>query len=89
MKGEHKGFAPGDPNSFDVDAFILSDKLYNSKVFKPSDWWRSGSKIKALKGMQREINEIFGKDFSGYRSKDRFVFRLFSSEKLPSGGTIL
>ena len=46
VKGEHNGYAPFDPNSFDVDAFIMSDKLYNSEVFSKKEWWRSGSKIK-------------------------------------------
>ena len=42
-KGPHKGNAPFDPNNFDVDAFIVFDKLAGQ--FSNKEWFRDGAKV--------------------------------------------
>ncbi|MFU1794158.1 hypothetical protein ACM1RC_09840 [Paenibacillus azoreducens] len=47
QKGPHKGNAPFDPTDFDIDAFIVSDKL--ASRFPSNTKWRSGADIEEIK----------------------------------------
>ncbi|MBM7111694.1 hypothetical protein [Brevibacillus laterosporus] len=44
QKSPHKGNAPFDPTDFDIDAFIVSDKL--ASRFPTKTKWRSGADIR-------------------------------------------
>jgi hypothetical protein len=81
FKGEHKGGAPFNPQDFDVDAFIVSDKLaaeFGSKVR-----FRSGAEIPQVKAMQSSIDSALRQNpaFSGLR-EEPFTFRIFTQKEI-------
>ena len=91
FKGPHKGNAPFDPNDFDVDAFIVSDKL--SAQFSNSRF-RDGGAIPEIKQMQESIEKSLRQNqlFSGLRKttttnsgkviEDKFTFRIFTKKEI-------
>jgi hypothetical protein len=81
FKGEHKGGAPFDPGNFDVDAFIVSDKLagqFGSRVR-----FRSGAEIDGIAGVQSSIDSSLRQSsvFSGLR-QDPFTFRIYTQQEI-------
>lgn len=80
FKGPHKGNIPFDPSDFDVDAFIVSDKLA-SRFGKQH--FRSGSRIDEISKAQKQIeNELRQRpEFSGLRN-ERFTFRIFTQKEI-------
>ena len=88
VKGPHKGNAPFDPNDFDIDAFIVSDKL--AAKFPGNERWRSGSRNKKINSMQIEIDEKLRASLKGLRKKDkrgrddRFTFRIYTYKEFNS-----
>lgn len=68
---------PFDPKDFDVDAFIISDKL--DEGFLPFSPFHNGRDIKGLTGISDFLEGEF-KKFSGYRTEKYkpFTFRIFS-----------
>lgn len=75
--------APFDPKGFDIDAFIVSDKLA-SRV--PSNAkWRSGADIEEIKQMQ--IDTILKESLDGLRKVDKrgrtdnFTFRIYTQKE--------
>lgn len=82
-KGEHKGDSPFDPNDFDVDALIVSDKL--AEMIKTNRRkFRSGSKHEQLRRIQLTIDKSLRSNpiFSGLRTKDPFTFRIYSTREM-------
>lgn len=81
FKGEHKGGAPFDPGNFDVDAFIVSDKLagqFGSRVR-----FRSGAEIDGIAGVQSSIDASLRQSpvFGGLR-QDPFTFRIYTQQEI-------
>ncbi|NPC91688.1 hypothetical protein HOO54_05405 [Bacillus sp. WMMC1349] len=87
-KGPHKGNAPFDPTDFDIDAFIVSDKL--ASKFEPDTVWRSGSEIKNVSAMQKEIDKVLKNNLDGLRRvdkrgrPDKFTFRIYTQKEFNS-----
>ncbi|MGT0244771.1 LysM peptidoglycan-binding domain-containing protein [Burkholderia pyrrocinia] len=79
--GPHKGSLPFNPQSFDVDAFIVSDKL--ATQFGKRVHFRSGEDIKAIAGVQKTIDEPLrqSRNFAGLRT-DPFTFRIFTQQEI-------
>ncbi|MFZ6044713.1 LysM peptidoglycan-binding domain-containing protein [Pseudomonas sp. CR3202] len=83
FKGPHKENAPFDPQNFDVDAFIVSDKIasqFGSKVK-----FRSGSVIDGLAKVQGAIDASLRQNpvFSGLRDES-FTFRIFTHKEIQN-----
>jgi filamentous hemagglutinin len=81
FKGEHKGGAPFDPGNFDVDAFIVSDKLageFGSRVR-----FRSGAEIDDIADIQSSIDASLRQNpaFAGLR-QDPFTFRSYTQQEI-------
>ncbi|WP_256715658.1 contractile injection system protein, VgrG/Pvc8 family [Paenibacillus peoriae] len=97
QKGSHKGNAPFDPTDFDIDAFIVSDKL--ASRFRIDDKWRSGAKIKEVEQLQRQADKILKESLDGLRRvdkkgrPDKLTFRIFTQEeynqKIKAGTQII
>jgi len=85
QKGPHKGNAPFDPTDFDIDAFIVSDKL--ASKFKPEIKWRSGTKINEIEQLQIQIDKSLKESLPGMRKvnkrgrPDNFTFRIYTQEE--------
>ncbi len=77
FKGSHKGGGPFTPEDFDIDAFIVSDKL--AKRIKMRNFFRDGGQIKDIKAIQNSIDDSLraSAGFKGFR-KDPFTFRVFT-----------
>ncbi|WDV05473.1 hypothetical protein [Lysinibacillus irui] len=88
QKGPHKGNAPFDPTDFDIDAFIVSDKL--ASQFPPSTTWKAGTQIKEIRQMQKEIDKTLKSSLDGIRKVDKkgrpdnFTFRIYTQEEFIS-----
>ena len=93
-KGPHKGNAPFDPNNFDVDAFIVSDKLAGQ--FSNKEWFRDGAKV----GLSQLGTDLYNQlrslpEFAGMRpeSRGRITFRIYTTgeyiRKVQPSGSIL
>ena len=85
-KGPHKGNAPFDPNDFDIDVFIKSDKLFDAD----GSWWQ-GIRSHGYGDMVDDMESIFRKEFPGYRfdpSKPMDI-RIFNQTKNIDGGIII
>ena len=83
FKGEHKGNAPFDPKSFDVDGFIISDEL--AAQVKPNyKGQRWGDNSRPLRGLQKSIQQTLKSLFPGLRDskKDQFQFRIFTEKQM-------
>ena len=84
VNGPHKGNAPFDPSSFDVDAFIVSDKL--SDAIKPNKGsnYKDAGRNSDIREIQKEMdNELRSKKcFDGMRANDPFTFRVFSKDEI-------
>jgi hypothetical protein len=80
-KGPHKGFAAFDPNDFDVDAFIASDRLAGQ--IPKVRGFRSGGRFDEFARIQRSIDAALRDEpeFGGLRS-GRFTFRVFSTAEV-------
>src|SRR5262249_23605903 len=78
-KGPHKGNAPFDPTSFDVDAFIVSDSL-SREVPANRRNFRSARRDSRLVGIQNAIDRELRGKFAGLRDEP-FTFRIFSTEE--------
>ncbi|HEY2495000.1 MAG TPA: hypothetical protein VGI33_19085, partial [Paenibacillus sp.] len=84
-KGPHKGNAPFDPTDFDIDAFIVSDKL--ASRFPADDPWRAGTKIKEIRNLQKEIDKTLKDSLEGLRRvdkkgrPDKFTFRIYTQKE--------
>lgn len=88
FKGPHKGNAPFDPQSFDVDAFIVSDEL--AAQVKSRNNFRNGGRIPEIYEIQNSIDRSLRQQpsFSGLRDEP-FTFRIFTRDeikKFQSGG---
>ncbi|MDQ0227741.1 LXG domain-containing protein [Metabacillus niabensis] len=85
QKGPHKGNAPFDPTDFDIDAFIVSDKL--ASKFKPEIKWRSGTRINEIEQLQIQIDKSLKESLPGMRKvnkrgrPDNFTFRIYTQEE--------
>lgn len=83
-KGEHKGNADFDPIDFDVDAFIVSDKL--ASQYRLKTYFKDGTDIPELKVIQDSIeNELRAQpSMSGLRDgiKDKFTFRIYTKAQI-------
>ncbi|WP_426390204.1 hypothetical protein [Lysinibacillus sp. VIII_CA] len=85
QKGEHKGFAPFDPTDFDIDAFIVSDKL--ASRFPSKKYWRSGVDIAEVNQIQSQIDRALKESLPGMRKVDKrgkpdnFNFRIYTQEE--------
>jgi hypothetical protein len=88
FSGPHKGNAPFDPKNFDVDAFIVSDKL--ALEFGRNVRFRSGSDIEKIAEIQKSIDSTLRADPSmGGLRQDPFTFRIYTQkeiQKLQSRG---
>ncbi len=81
VTGPHKGNIPFNPENFDVDAFIVSDKLagqFGSRV--P---FRSGARIGEVADVQTAIDSALRQNpaFGGLR-QDPFTFRIFTQQEI-------
>ncbi|WP_202112982.1 hypothetical protein [Gilliamella sp. Lep-s35] len=85
VKGPHKGNVPFDPQNFDIDVFVVSDKLYDSDVFSKNDWWR-GMRKTGAGDIVNKMEQAFIDSFSGYRfdPKKPMDIRIFKSGKIGS-----
>ena len=81
-KGPHKENNPFDPNDFDVDALIVSDKLAGM-IKKDRKGFRSGSRHGQLDEIQATIERSLRSNpiFSGMRA-GRFKFRIYSIDEI-------
>ncbi|MGM0715488.1 hypothetical protein ACWKW1_27300 [Brevibacillus parabrevis] len=82
QKGPHKGNAPFDPNDFDIDAFIVSDKL--AETFSKNVYWRSARKVSDdLNQLQDKLELNFRNTLPGYRYEpDKpFTFRIYTEKE--------
>jgi len=91
-KGPHKGNVPFNPDDFDVDAFIVSDKL--AEQFPRGVPFRSGNTIDEIANIQQSIDKALrqNKLFSGLRKttttrsgkvvSDSFTFRIFTQKEI-------
>ncbi|WGS41650.1 LysM peptidoglycan-binding domain-containing protein [Burkholderia sp. JSH-S8] len=79
--GPHKGSLPFNPQGFDVDAFIVSDKL--AAQFGKRVHFRSGEDIRAIAGIQNSIDESLrqSSNFAGLRTEP-FTFRIFTQQEI-------
>ncbi|MEP6750033.1 MAG: hypothetical protein ABJB86_20000, partial [Bacteroidota bacterium] len=79
---KYKTGAPFNPLDFDVDGFIVSDKL--AKQIGDSRF-RDGRKISDLKGLSSTLENIF-KEIPGYRTEVNkpFTFRVFTKKEFKS-----
>ncbi|MFC1284995.1 T7SS effector LXG polymorphic toxin [Bacillus paralicheniformis] len=88
QKGPHKGNAPFDPADFDIDAFIVSDKL--ASKFPSSSRWRAGTDIKEIRKIQKELDKTLKNSLDGLRKTDKkgrpdkLTFRIFTQEEYNS-----
>ncbi|MCY8216848.1 T7SS effector LXG polymorphic toxin [Bacillus haynesii] len=88
QKGPHKGNAPFDPTDFDIDAFIVSDKL--ASKFPSSSRWRAGTDIKEIRKIQKELDKTLKNSLDGLRKTDKkgrpdkLTFRIFTQEEYNS-----
>ena len=74
-KGPHKGYALFDPNDYDVDAYIVSDKL--AALIPPNrNGFRSGGRLPDIANVQATIQQLL-QSIPGYRGQ--FTFRVFST----------
>ncbi|MEB7453630.1 hypothetical protein [Lysinibacillus sphaericus] len=97
QKGPHKGNAPFDPTDFDIDAFIVSDKL--ASKFPENDPWKAGTKIREIRNLQKEIDKSLKDSLEGLRRvdkkgrPDKFTFRIYTQKefekKYKSGNQII
>ncbi len=69
---------PFDPNDFDVDAFIVSDKL--ASQFGPNVVFRDARRFKELGAICDDLEKVFKKSFDGYRTEPGkpFTFRVWT-----------
>jgi hypothetical protein len=83
VKGEHKNHGQFDPNNFDIDAFIVSDKLA-SRISAP-DGFRDGGRIPEIRNIQTEINAALRAD-PRYASgmKRNVTFRIYTTKEIES-----
>ena len=82
QKGEHKGYAPFDPTNFDIDAFIVSDKL--AETFPKKVYWRSARKVSDdINQLSDNLESDFRNIFPGYRYEpDKpFTFRIYTEKE--------
>ncbi|GAB2786016.1 LysM peptidoglycan-binding domain-containing protein [Dyella kyungheensis] len=81
FKGEHKGGAPFDPTDFDVDAFIVSDKLAGQIGSRVR--FRSGAEIDGIASAQSSIDASLRQNpvFGGLR-QDPFTFRIYTQQEI-------
>lgn len=79
---KYKAGVPFNTNDFDIDAFIVSDKL--ARRFKSSRF-RNGANISRLKELSDELEEAF-KKIPGYRTGENktFTFRIFTTKEFKS-----
>jgi len=82
-KGPHKGNKPFDPSDFDVDAFIVSDKL--AARFRQGTRFRSAWKIDELKSVQTAIDRSLRQNpnFSGLRP-EKFTFKIVTKSEFTA-----
>ena len=81
VTGPHKGSIPFNPQNFDVDAFIVSDKL--ASQFGSRVRFRSGAEIDGIAGIQSSIDASLRQSpmFGGLR-QDPFTFRIFTQQEI-------
>jgi RHS repeat-associated protein len=80
FKSAQKGNAPFDPNNFDVDAFIVSNKL--AAQFHPDVWWRNAGDV-GLDKLQLHLDSTLRNvpEFKGLKA-DPFTFRIFTTAEI-------
>jgi hypothetical protein len=85
VKSPHKGNVSFDPQKFDIDVFVVSDKLYDSNVFYKNDWWR-GMRKTGAGDIVNKMEKAFIDRFSGYRfdPKKPMDIRIFKSVEIGS-----
>ncbi len=69
---------PFDPDSFDIDGFIVSDDL--ADLVKKKGNFRNGRDIKEIRNICDDMEAFFKSEFDGYRSSQnqKFTFRIYS-----------
>ncbi|ATO51483.1 hypothetical protein P4V86_17185 [Brevibacillus laterosporus] len=97
QKGPHKGNATFDPTDFEIDAFIVSDKL--ASRFPSKTKWRSDADIEEVKHMQGQIDKTLKESLDGLRKvdkrgrPDKFTLRIFTkreyNRKINKGSHII
>ena len=77
---KYKSKTPFDVNDFDVDAFIVSDKLA-SEYFSSGTTWMNARRIPGITPVSNKIEQNFINSFDGYRyeAKKPFTFRVYTS----------
>ena len=77
---KHSTQCPFDPTDFDLDAFIVSDKLAKQI---PGRGFRDGNDIAAVAAEAKKIEELLKQSFSGYRTEPGkpFTFRIWTTEE--------
>lgn len=73
-KGKHKSGLPLDSSNFDVDAFIVSDKL--AKQIPKGTWFRSGRNISERSDVQSNLLKRLKELMPGMRNV--FEFRIYT-----------
>lgn len=68
FKGAHKSGAPFDPTDFDIDGFIVSDKLAGQ--FSAKQWFRSGADIDEIAQAQGSIEASLSITVTVHKSVD-------------------
>jgi hypothetical protein len=85
QKGRHKGNAPFDARDFDVDAFIVSDRL--AEQFSEDTTFRDGSQIHRLNKIQTTITHNLKVDSAREERehmkglREGLTFRIFTREE--------
>ena len=77
VKGPQKGNAPFDPTNFDIDIFIVSDKLRRGRGFQVGP--------KPIRDLAKQIDAELRNlpEFAGLRGgKDKLQFRIFGSDEI-------
>ena len=80
-RGSSKDGAPFDVNNFDVDAFIVSDKL--AAPYPKTAPFRNGGRLGTLSEAQSSIDQSLRQfpEFSGLRN-DPFTFRIYTQREI-------
>ena len=90
FKGPHKGNAPFDPADFDVDAFIVSDKL-SSEMEPNRKGQRLGNNHAEIKKIKDRINGDLAAHPCMAKMRENLQFHVNNSKKAASqagGGDI-
>jgi len=81
VKGAHKGGGAFDPSNFDVDIFIVSDKI--AALSRLNGNFRSASYLPQVGRSEKSIEDRLrkNKNFSGLRDEE-LTFRIFKQQEI-------